>query len=112
MAPDPSTGLGELVARFETEHEEGLSGFSAIDANQEALALRLALVDSAEKSLDLQYYVWWGDESGNLLMKRVIDAADRGVKVRLIYDDVGSSLSRSTIRKLKDSGIESYPYRV
>ncbi len=53
---------------------------------------RISLVDAAVQSLDLQYYIWWGDQSGDLLMKHVIEAADRGVKVRLILDDVSSLL--------------------
>src|SRR5262249_47230438 len=43
-------------------------------------------------SLDMQYYIWWNDDSGGLVMKHVIDAANRGVRVRLIIDDISTML--------------------
>ena len=46
------------------------------------------LIDEARYSLDIQYYLWYGDDSGELVFKRVMDAARRGVRVRLITDDV------------------------
>jgi phosphatidylserine/phosphatidylglycerophosphate/cardiolipin synthase-like enzyme len=48
---------------------------------------RLALIDSAAQSVDLQYYLWKGDAAGDLLGRRLIQAADRGVRVRLLVDD-------------------------
>jgi len=52
-----------------------------------ALKARLALADLAERSLDLQYYIWDADRSGYLLADRIIRAADRGVRVRVLLDD-------------------------
>ncbi len=52
------------------------------------LRWRLALIDSATTSLDIAYYFWWEDATGQLLMKHVIEAADRGVKVRILLDDL------------------------
>ena len=40
----------------------------------------MALIENAAHTIDLQYYVWFGDISGQLLLSRVIAAADRGVK--------------------------------
>ena len=45
-------------------------------------------MDSAASSLDVLYYLWYGHPSGRLLLQRVIDAADHGVKVRLLVDDL------------------------
>ena len=81
------------------------SGFRLLDSNADGLLWRLALIDTAQQSLDLQYYLWWGDESGNLLMKRVIEAADRGVKVRLILDDLLTLLVDETHPKARDNAI-------
>jgi putative cardiolipin synthase len=50
---------------------------------------RLALADLAERSLDLQYYIWDADISGRLLADRVARAAERGVRVRILLDDIG-----------------------
>ena len=59
-----------------------------LDNNAESLHQRLMLIDEARYSLDIQYYLWYGDDSGELVFKRVMDAAGRGVRVRLITDDV------------------------
>ncbi|GGA86345.1 phospholipase D family protein [Neiella marina] len=64
------------------------AGFRLISRDDEALAIRLALIDQADHSLDLQYYKWLDDSSGSLLMSHVIAAADRGVRVRLLIDDI------------------------
>jgi putative cardiolipin synthase len=64
------------------------SGFFLLDLNADALSWRLALVDSAVSSLDLLYYLWYGHDSGRLMLKRIIGAADRGVQVRLLIDDM------------------------
>ena len=52
------------------------------------MELRLALADTAQVSIDAQYYLWNDDESGNLLLRRLLAAADRGVRVRLLVDDM------------------------
>ena len=62
---------------------------------RKALEARLALADLAERSLDLQYFIWDADISGHLLADRVIRAADRGVRVRVLLDDL-SIVDRDT----------------
>jgi putative cardiolipin synthase len=49
---------------------------------------RLALIDGAERTLDVQYYLWDSDAVGYLLLDRLIAAADRGVRVRMLVDDL------------------------
>ena len=63
------------------------SAFSLLNRGIDALRWRLALVEAAQRSLDLQYYIWQDDESGRLLFSKIIEAADRGVRVRLLFDD-------------------------
>ena len=58
-----------------------------MDHGREAFIVRLALCDLAERSLDMQYYVWDGDTTGRIVLDRVMKAADRGVTVRLLIDD-------------------------
>lgn len=87
LEPDPTTSLGHHTAEFARRHGAGLSGYAAVDANGEALRWRLALVDSAEQSLDMLYYLWYGDLGGLLLLEHVIVAAERGVRVRIVVDD-------------------------
>ena len=74
----------EIIARHGAEH----SGFHLLDGSTEALTWRLALIDSAVSSIDVQTYLWYADNSGRLMLERVVHAAQRGVKVRLIVDDL------------------------
>jgi cardiolipin synthase C len=80
------TKLSDLFASEEEEHA-GLSGFVLIDRGKVALDSRMALVDLAEKSIDIQTYLWRTDTSSRLLTKRLLDAADRGVRIRILLDD-------------------------
>ena len=87
LAPDPATTLGRLVADFTNRHGAEASGYAPVDINGDSLRWRLAMVDSAERSIDLLYYVWYDDHSGLLLLEHVIEAAERGVRVRVVVDD-------------------------
>lgn len=64
-----------------------MTGYHVLFEPLEALAARLSLIDKAEKTLDLQYYIWDNDKVGALALHALIRAADRGVKVRLLIDD-------------------------
>jgi putative cardiolipin synthase len=69
-------------------HAADESSLMLIPRNSEALNWRLALIDSAQQCIDLQVFIWSNDESGRLLLSRIIAAAERGVKVRLLVDDL------------------------
>jgi putative cardiolipin synthase len=84
------TALGRGVAG-ETAGHPGLSGVQLLADAREAFAARVALARAAERSLDLQYYIWHGDRSGTLMLEAVHAAAERGVRVRLLLDDNGIS---------------------
>ena len=60
------------------------------------------MIDSASHSIDLQYDVWFGDALGRLLMDRVVKAAGRGVKVRILFDDLSTMLHDITHIELRD----------
>lgn len=64
----------------------------------------------AEKSIHLDYYIIEDDQIGNQIFDILIEKAEAGIRVRIIYDDVGSSINRGTIKKLKKSNVEIYPY--
>ncbi|MBL8581273.1 MAG: phospholipase D family protein [Rhizobiaceae bacterium] len=66
----------------------GRSGLILLDDNREALLVRILAARSAVRTLDLMYYLWHDDRVGRLLAKEVVDAADRGVKVRILLDDL------------------------
>ena len=83
-----STTLGQLVAEPAREHTDE-SGFMVLDSGKEAFTARIALADTVERSLDAQYYIWNADTTGRLLADRLLRAAERGVRVRLLLDDYG-----------------------
>ena len=66
----------------------GQSGFHLIVSGQEAFLARAALAESAERTLDLQYYIVGEDATATLLLYRALRAAQRGVRVRLLIDDL------------------------
>lgn len=111
----PTPGRTGPLAELEKKLEPGLgaerSGFKLLEVNEDALQWRLALIDSAQHSLDLMTFLWWGDETGDLVLKRVIDAADRGVKVRLIVDDMTTidDGKQTTLRDVPNAAVNAHP---
>jgi len=81
-----TTGLGRLLASSGQAHP-GQSGFRLLENGREALVARTALADAAEHTIDAQYYICDPDAAGSLFFQRLIAAADRGVRVRLLLDD-------------------------
>ena len=67
------------------------SGVHLLYQGPDAFLARLVLADAAERSIDAQYYIWHGDTTGRVLIDALLRAADRGVRVRLLIDDVGSA---------------------
>lgn len=83
----PDTPLDRLIDRAEAAHP-GESGLATLLDPREALAARLATLSEAGRSLDIISYIWSTDLSGRLLLREILAAADRGVRVRLLLDDV------------------------
>ncbi|WP_323741020.1 phospholipase D-like domain-containing protein [Caenimonas koreensis] len=82
------TALGQLTAQRRVQAgARSDSAFSLLENVDNALAARLALVDAAQKTLDLQYYAIHADASTELILQHLRDAARRGVRVRLLLDD-------------------------
>ncbi len=69
----------------------GQSGFRPLLGNANALMSRVVLADAARHSIDLQYYIFKNDATGRLLAQRLLAAADRGVRVRILLDDLDIS---------------------
>jgi len=78
----------------------GQSGLHLLVSGQEAFLARAALAESAERTLDLQYYIVADDATATLLLYRALQAARRGVRVRLLIDDInviGRELDLATL---------------
>jgi cardiolipin synthase C len=94
-----NTTWARTLAPAEAAHP-GWSGVQLLRYGQDALSARLALADTAERTLDMQYYIWKPDASGQLLAEQAVRAADRGVRVRLLLDDIGGSASDEVLLAL------------
>lgn len=68
----------------------GRSAFRLLATGLDAFVARVLLIELAERTLDLQYYIFHGDTTGSIVIDRLIAAADRGVHVRLLLDDWGT----------------------
>ena len=65
---------------------------------------------NAKESIHLDYYIIRESDIAERVIDILCQKATEGVKVRVIYDDVGSSLNRSTLVRMRESGVASYPY--
>jgi putative cardiolipin synthase len=81
------TELDRLIAPA-LERRPGQSGFRLVGQGPEAFAIRAHVARIAGRSVDVQTYIWHGDQTGKALAQVLLDAADRGVKVRLLLDDM------------------------
>src|SRR5215469_3143806 len=88
LAPEFDTPSGQYV-RSQLDRNPGKSGFRLLLSNTDALMSRIWLIDHARHSIDLQYFIFENDETGRLVAQRLLAAADRGVRVRLLLDDIG-----------------------
>ncbi len=93
------TRLGRAIVPMAAAHP-GLSGIYPLRESRNAFAARVLLARAAERSLDVQYYIWQADLSGTLLFNALRDAADRGVRVRLLLDDNNTTALDPTLSAL------------
>lgn len=94
-----STALARQFDRVAAQHPQ-LTGFHVLSDPNDALTARLQLIEHAQHTIDLQYYIWDNDQVGALALEAVLRAADRGVKVRLLIDDNNSASLQSVYRTM------------
>jgi putative cardiolipin synthase len=86
IAASPGTELGRIA--LASAPDDTRSGFRLLSWSAQSLAARIELVRRAQVSLDVQYYVIHDDQTGRHLLRALRDAAERGVRVRLLVDDL------------------------
>jgi len=94
-----STRLGRAVVPYVTPNP-GKSGIHKFPDPHDAFAARVRMAAAAEKTLDAQYFIWNGDQVGYLLFEALWQAAERGVRVRLLLDDANTTGLDPTIATL------------
>jgi len=103
LAPASGTQVDQRVQEARAAHP-GQSGFRLVFDGVEAFALRAMSARAAGRSLDVQYYIWHDDRSGRLLARELVSAADRGVRVRLLLDDMDARAKNFAL-----AGLDAHP---
>src|SRR5690349_25139862 len=86
LAHPEETALGRKIEPRAKAHP-GLSAFRLFASGSDAFTLRVQMADRAERTLDVQYFIFKDDDTGQLLMSAILHAASRGVRVRILMDD-------------------------
>ncbi len=87
IAPAADAPLDRAIAEAEARHP-GASGFRLVIEGMEAFVIRAQSARLAARTLDVQTYIWHDDATGRYLAQTLLEAADRGVRVRLLVDDL------------------------
>src|SRR5258708_7686733 len=100
------TTLGSQFLGAARQHP-GDSAFRVISVGADGFRARAQMIDAAPRTLDLQYYIFRGDETGRMLTERLLRAADRGVRIRVLIDD-GDTVAgdEQILRLLKSDSVE------
>jgi len=93
------TRIGQALAPLLQAHP-GQAGIYPLQDPLEAFAGRVALIRNAQRTIDIQSYLWRNDTTGNLMLNELLNAADRGVRVRLLIDDNGLAGLDATLNAL------------
>ncbi len=91
-----STRIGQWVDTGNARHS-GLSGFHPLSDGLDAFVARLVLIEAADQTIDAQYYLYHDDLVGQLFLQYLLRAADRGVRVRLLLDDLSIARLDKTV---------------
>lgn len=97
----PESQLYQNLHNLSASHP-GQVGLVPLSSGMDALIGRMALAYSAKSTLDLQYYIWHDDNSGKLLLGAILNAADRGVRVRLLLDEIHGDDIEKPLRALSE----------
>ena len=96
-----ATPLGaEVARRASVGKAKADSGFALVDSADLAFTSRMALIENAQKTLDLQYYAIHADDTTEKMFAALKDAAARGVRVRMLLDDFNTAGKNAQVLKL------------
>lgn len=103
LAPGSGTWLDRAIAPREALHP-GAAAFRLVRDGPEAFVIRSRSAQLAMRSLDVQTFIWRDDLTGRFLAHRLLEAADRGVRVRILVDGIGARESMHTLAALAAHG--------
>ncbi len=99
LAPDPASNNYQNIQRIR-DYQPGRTGVLVLSDGLSAFAARIALIDKASQSIDAQYYMLKGDLTGDIFLSRLLKAAKRGVRVRLLIDDINTASMDDKLKAL------------
>lgn len=99
VSPSEETTLRQRSLEWQ-ETNSGPSGFYPLVSGHDAFGARLRLMEGAEKSIDIQYFLMKGDTAGLVFAGALLQAADRGVRVRFLLDDIFSTVEDEELELL------------
>src|SRR5215203_4137681 len=94
-----TTALDQLIAGAEAKHPSQ-SGFRLLVKGEQAFAMRIGSARLASRTLDVQTYIWHADPTGLYIAFTLLEAADRGVKVRILLDDMDARAKNAGLAAL------------
>ena len=102
--PPPTQGplVDATQAALGDRRQDHQSGFYLLHDGLSAFIARVSLIETARASLDLQYYIFSNDTTGRIIISRLLEAADRGVRVRVLVDDLGTRVDNPLVATLHD----------
>ena len=95
--PMKDTPMGRAITMYKSQRPADSSGFYLLHDGLSAFVARVALIEAASQSLDLQYYIFANDTSGKIIISKLLEAADRGVRIRLLVDDLGTRVENPQV---------------
>ena len=106
-SPASEGPLAEWLEGFEPARDDGKTGFRLLDEGAEAFRWRVMSVRMARERIQVQSYIWRDDAAGRVLMGELLGAADRGVRVSLLLDDIDARGRDATLAAIaQHSNIE------
>jgi cardiolipin synthase C len=101
LANPAETRLGALVAaRAAKAGTRNDSGFALVGDAELAFSSRMTLIKAAQKTLDIQYYAIFADDTTERMFEALREAAGRGVRIRILLDDFNTSGKNAQVLKL------------
>ncbi|MEW8420296.1 MAG: hypothetical protein AB2565_00905 [Candidatus Thiodiazotropha endolucinida] len=80
-------GILDIMTQAAKQHP-GKSAVCVLEKREESLLTRAWLTEAADKSIDVQYFIWSTDNIGTLASEHLLSAAERGARIRVIVDDL------------------------
>ncbi|HET7525452.1 MAG TPA: phospholipase D family protein [Burkholderiaceae bacterium] len=99
LQPSSESPLGRATLPQAQQHP-GLTGVIPINDGRVAFGARVSLARAATRSIDVQTFIWHPDATGTLLFEEMVRAAERGVRVRLLLDDMNTAGTDATLALL------------